>query len=215
MLNSRFERFRHFSFDLDGTLVDSVALMEKAWSTVNIETGIEIPFVRYKQFIGLPFEKILACLGVKEGRSEIRKIYFEKTASLATSIKAYEGAVRLLRWLDSQPDIIVSIITSKPNDNALQILDNLELPYAVLVGGDDLTFGKPYADPFNRVVDYMGLSPEDRLNSIYFGDVLSDFVFSINARIHYCHCNYGFYGNLPKLVRNSYMSIDSLNEVLS
>ena len=215
MLTPRFESFNHFVFDLDGTLINSLPVMSRAWEKVNEETGIDIPFIKYKQFVGLPFDKILDALKITEGRSEIRKLYFSTTSKLITEITVFDGASRLLNWLGAQGGINVSIITSKPHRNAEAVLQKLDLPYDILIGGDELPFGKPHADPFLQAESVLGLSSSNRCNTIYFGDTLSDLVFALNSGIYSCHCDYGFYGPLPVRIRNKLITVNSLNEVLA
>ena len=49
MLEREFDKYIHFSFDLDGTLIDSLMLMETAWGEVNKRTGIAIPFLNERK----------------------------------------------------------------------------------------------------------------------------------------------------------------------
>lgn len=214
MLEREFDKYIHFSFDLDGTLIDSLMLMETAWGEVNKRTGIAIPFLNYKRFIGLPFEQILVNLGIVEGVSEIKKIYFDTTASLVQEIKLFDGAADLLERLSSRSDVYVTIITSKPTENAKSILEIFDIPHSTLVGGDMTPFGKPFRDPFLRAEENLGISRDLRARTIYFGDMVNDFIFTRNCEIDYCHCNFGFHGPLSKHIRSSHMSIDSLRDII-
>jgi len=214
MLAPAFEKYSHFSFDLDGTLIDSLAMMEIAWETVNEKTGINIPFIRYKQSIGLPFDQILANVGVTEGNSEIKKIYFETTQSLVKSALIFEGAFDLLRALAQRENTVVSIITSKPISNAINLLDHFNLNYSSIAGGDSTVLGKPTFFPFLKIEKDLGLEKGLRASTVYFGDMLSDFVFATNCNITYCHCNFGFYGSLSSHIRSNYLSIGSWWDVL-
>jgi HAD superfamily hydrolase (TIGR01549 family) len=214
MLTSDFDNYSHFSFDLDGTLIDSLSIMEFAWETVNNKTGINIPFIRYKQSIGLPFDQILANIGVVEGKSEIRKIYFEATQSLAKTAKIYEGAAEVLHALAERKNTVVSIITSKPLANAMYLLNHFDLRYSGIIAGDSTELGKPSMAPFLKIEENLGLEKDLRVSTVYFGDMLSDFAFATNCNISYCHCNFGFYGHLSRRVRSPYLAIESWRDVL-
>ena len=127
MLNLSLKKYQHFSFDLDGTLVDSLDIMEIAWRNVIVETGISVPFIRFKKHIGLPFDVIMRHLDLVDVADEIAECYFKNTADLAPDIKVFEGAKAFLDFLGRQGKV-VSVITSKPRANAYQILDNNNYP---------------------------------------------------------------------------------------
>ena len=62
-------------FDLDGVLINSLKNMELSLNQTNKKLGLNLNFSEYKQFIGLPFEKIMNKIGIKKQINIIKKYY--------------------------------------------------------------------------------------------------------------------------------------------
>ena len=56
----------HISFDLDGTLINSIPLMKLSWENVNKKLNLGIGWENYKKNIGLPFSKICKNLSIEK-----------------------------------------------------------------------------------------------------------------------------------------------------
>ena len=100
-----------------------------------------------------------------------------------------------------------SLITSKPQRNVDKILKQLNLEFDVVVAADTLAIGKPSQDAFDLVRSKLNLS--DDIKAVYFGDVMSDIIFAVNADIDYCHCDFGAFGKLPNGIIPKVPSISS------
>jgi len=202
-------KYHHISFDLDGTLIDSLPVMETAWMETINKLHITTPFELYKKNIGLPFKSILNNLHLTEMFDEISKIYFKSTHENIDKIQLYKGVYELIDKIKDS-DKSISIITSKPRRNAEAIINKFNLNIDFLVAGDDTEYGKPFHDPFLLLKKY---SIECTEKTIYFGDTVNDLIFSVNSKIDYCHCNYGIEGPLSKFILPSPVNINSLTEV--
>ena len=53
-------------FDLDGVIIDSKNNMKISWETCCKKNNMNITFLSYFKFIGLPFKKILILLNIKK-----------------------------------------------------------------------------------------------------------------------------------------------------
>ncbi len=188
-------KYNHVSFDLDGTLVDSLDIMRKAWEVTVDKFHLHHDFFEYRQEIGLPFPAIMKSINIVDEDREIENFYFSQTEDLSEQIKVYEGAVEFIESLVLN-GISTSIITSKPRTNTETLLKQFNFKVDVLICGDDQIRAKPAAASMQHVRKELNL--REKASIIYFGDMLSDIVFSVNSKIDYCHCNFGIYGSLPR-----------------
>ena len=201
--------YRHFSFDLDGTLVDSLGVMRKAWEATVDEFHLSHDFSEYKREIGLPFPAIMKAIDIVDEEQEIEKFYFSQTEKMSESVRLIPGAYEFIGSVKSKGSD-VSIVTSKPRENAENLLGRLGVQVDLLVCGDDPVGSKPSASPMQYIRSELEISDQD--SSIYFGDMIIDLVFSVNSGIDYCHCNFGIGGRLSELLLPRPLSIDSWND---
>ena len=71
-------KIKHISFDLDGTLINSIPAMQQAWSETMLELGLAVGFDQYKKYIGLPFSSIMKKLNLDKIEKKNRNIVFSK-----------------------------------------------------------------------------------------------------------------------------------------
>lgn len=86
-------KYAHVSFDLDGTLIDTLDVMRMAWEATTDKFHLYHDFSEYRQEIGLPFPVIMKSMGIIDEEGEIESFYFYQTEQLADQIRAYDGAV--------------------------------------------------------------------------------------------------------------------------
>lgn len=167
----------HISFDLDGTLIDSIPLMKASWENVCSTLGLKIGWSVYRNNIGLPFDRICENLDILSIKDEVRELYFEFNKRNVDMIKPMQGLEECLRWLDVNK-VEWSIITSKPKYTTTDILNRFQLTPKVLVTADDTLTGKPTTAPAQLLKS--NLDSSDR-NFFYVGDTLIDHLFAINS----------------------------------
>lgn len=202
--------YQHISFDLDGTLINSLPVMEFAWNEVSGSLGLNVPFTEYKNQIGKPFKQIMENLDIKDDWGEIERLYFEVTGASVEKIALFDGADAMINGL-KRAGKSTSLITSKPQRNVNKILERLNLEFDVVVAADTVAIGKPGQDSFDLVRSELGLA--DDSTAVYFGDVLNDIIFAVNAGIDYCHCDFGAFGELPEGIIPKVPSISSWNDL--
>ena len=142
---------QHISFDLDGTLIDSLNIMETAWNSVRAQFGINTPFSEYRSLIGLPFPKIMELLHLSRIGDQIAGVYFGETAKHSRNIKFLPTAKNTLDTLRHRGHS-VSIITSKPRASAQEVCSKLSIEVDMLICGDDQVVGKPHASVANPLL---------------------------------------------------------------
>ncbi|RDL44060.1 hypothetical protein DN730_10510 [Marinomonas piezotolerans] len=202
----------HFSFDLDGTLIDSIPLMKFSWERVNDHFGFGIDWVSYKENIGLPFLEICRNLGIEKYYNEVQEYYFNSNLNNIQKIEPMPGLAYLASELKKR-EISWSIITSKPSKTAEPILKRFELTPDLLVCSDHVSMGKPYKYAARSIIEHGNYS-----EVYYVGDSIVDFLFSIN-------CNFNFIQYTPDcddshflvdsfdMIRNHRIIVSSLYEV--
>ena len=200
---------RHVSFDLDGTLINSFATMKIAWEEATSELGIHCGFAEYRRYVGLPFPKILALLGLTNFKIELNELYFANTRRLYDQIPLIDGADEILHWCRAQ-GLGSSIITSKPRQNSELILQKMGFEVDRLVCGDDLTRGKPDPMAGRLLCEAFGLEPAQVL---YVGDAIFDFQFALNTGMDFLLFDNHGDNRLPANMLNPVKSVARLSDI--
>jgi beta-phosphoglucomutase family hydrolase len=155
-------------FDLDGTLVDNMALHAEAFAEFMTRRGLppldEAQRARldgrrntdiFPDILGreLPREELISVSNEKE--SLYRTLSRGRLAPLA-------GLDRLLAILDAS-GIPIAIATSGPADNVRHTLAELGLAERIttIVRGDQVTRGKPHPDIFIAAAGRLGVPPQE------------------------------------------------------
>jgi len=201
---------RHFSFDLDGTLVDSIKVMKIAWTEVREQLDIDVPFSVYQNYIGLPFDKIMRSLDLQDSVNEIKEIYFNSSMKNHRLVNFYPDAITFLGNLRGY-DKYISIITSKPRLSAENLLSNLGFQPDLLICGDDSLRGKPDQSVMLEALD---ISNSKVSECIYFGDMFSDFVFSLNSEVDYIHLQRPDQKRMPSTIRNNISTVSDFGSIV-
>jgi len=164
-------------FDLDGTLIDSVAAITESVNVALREMGIpeKDPAVVFRM-LGKPFErKCLEFIGAADDdvverfvtlfRAHYRQICLESTRLLP-------GGELTLRYLAARP-VALGVATTKPREFAEMILTHLECRqfFSVVIGPEDVENVKPDPEPVEKAARRLGVSPAD---CVYVGDTPID-----------------------------------------
>lgn len=142
-------------FDMDGTLVDSNAVVETMWAAFAREHGLDVGAVLEFSH-GTPSTATLARF-LPEG--EDFNEWFARISAWESEhfgdVAAMPGAVALVESLDPER---WAVVTSALADAARIRLATVGLPVPrVLVGADDLTRGKPSPDGFLAAAERLGV----------------------------------------------------------
>lgn len=168
-------------FDLDGTLLDSVALIVDSYQhTFRTMLGHSWDdVVEIRSWIGTPlvvvFERILP------GRAEeMIDVYTRwNIANTPRYVRPYPGVLDMLTALtDAGVDIGVATSKRRPAAEAGMAHAGLTDRVPLLVTGDDTTTFKPEPEPLRKAVSLLGGHPE---TSAYVGDAVVDIRAARNA----------------------------------
>ncbi|HEY2055334.1 MAG TPA: HAD-IA family hydrolase [Solirubrobacterales bacterium] len=140
--------------DLDGTLIDSVASSERAWTALARRRGLDEDET-HRFAMGRPTRETIALLVPEEERVAEQGQVDRDEVDDAGTVVAYPGAAELLAG-----PIRVAIVTSGSSELATARLRGagLEQP-AVLITADSITRGKPDPEPFLLGAEGLGVDP--------------------------------------------------------
>lgn len=147
-------------FDLDGTLVDSTASVERNWARLADRLGR--PFAELEPLIhGIPAAQVLRMLDPAMPEDEIagHAQFLQDGESTDTGdVLAQPGA---LTMLDGLPTSRWAIVTSGSLRLATARMTAAAIPRPrVLVTADDVAIGKPAPDPYLAGARAIGFPPE-------------------------------------------------------
>lgn len=153
--------FGAFLFDMDGTILSSIAATERVWSTWANRYGLDLATflptihgVRASETIGR-----LNLPGV-DPRAEA-DILLQAELADVEGIVPIEGAIAFLAAL---PADRWAVVTSAPRELAKRRLAAAGIPLPpLMVSGEDVTRGKPAPDCFLLAASKLGQKPEDCL----------------------------------------------------
>jgi len=172
-----------FLFDLDGTLVDSLPVVERSWCHWADRHGIDhqdvLNFIHGKQAI-TSLRHFLPGRSEEEIQSEFT--YLEQIEAADTDgIVALPGAIELLRHLN-EAHIPWAIVTSGsiPVAHARHKAAGLPLP-EVFVTAERVKRGKPEPDAFLLGAELLGLHPAD---CVVVEDAAAGVLAGLNAGSH-------------------------------
>lgn len=189
-----------FLFDLDGTLVDSVADLATAVNLLRAELSLPplgIPTVRGYVGDGATF---LVKRSLPDGffsDTRLQRFLALYAEHLLETTQVYPG---IREFLDERKagGARMAVVTNKPHRLSTRLLTGLALNdyFPVVVGGDSLSQKKPDPLPILFALEQLGASSE---RAILIGDHHTDLAAGRAAGIYTCFCSWGIGhdGGLP------------------
>lgn len=154
-------------FDMDGTLVDNMGFHATAWLEMAARLGVEgVTVERFEtHYAGQRNEEIFPDLLQRAiAPDELARLAEEKEQlyrDRATPyLKEVAGLTPFLELLDGR-GVKLAVATAAPPKNrelALRVLQ-FEKRFAVVVGAEDVTRGKPHPDLYLAAAERLGLAP--------------------------------------------------------
>lgn len=177
-------------FDLDGTLISTLALHRAAWSATGKKFGVAISEEMLENQSGMADEKASLMMLPKEKRSLLQKFVAAKQKYVRENIKKaslFPGEVSAISDL-IQKGYRVSICTSAYKFFVKKVL-NLSPSLRKVIGGNIVwremyARAKPSPDCLNLTLKKMGLASSQ---ACYVGDVLSDYQTSLKAKVRFVY----------------------------
>ncbi len=140
-------------FDLDGTLVDTPALLLESFGTVCGARGVQIDRIFARSLIGKPLDILFPLLLPKADEQTLGsaiadfRAHFAAAALPRAQSIVFPGMDELLGSLRSK-GILLGVVTSKITASAVELLDasGLSVHFSTVVGHDLAAAGKPAPD---------------------------------------------------------------------
>lgn len=138
-------------FDMDGTLVDSHAVVERVWREWALKRGVATDKVLAASHGRRTHEtvQLFAPVGTDIDR-EASELEAEETADV-DGITAIPGASQLLRWIPAADWAVVTSATRQLASRRL-LAAGLPLP-GVLITAEDVSRGKPHPQGYLAAID--------------------------------------------------------------
>lgn len=179
-------------FDMDGTLVDSERVGQKAWAATADEMGIDIPEDLVRSFIGRPSHSCRALLAEHLGGDvDLADRVFDLHIELflrfvETDLELKPGAIEVLEAL-KEAGYPLAIATSTARVRAVPRLERFDMLkyFDSVTCGDEIENGKPAPDIFIESARRLGVDPaacaviEDSHNGVRSGYAAGAQVFMV------------------------------------
>lgn len=158
-------------FDLDGVIVDSLAVMRRAFEAAYAEVvgSGPPPFEEYSRHLGRYFPDIMRIMGLPP---EMEDPFVRESARLSHLVRLFPGVPDMLRGLRER-GLGLTIATGKAGGRARSLLAELGVLHHFdhVVGSDEVPRPKPAPDIVQRGLALLGVEPGD---AIMVGDAPTD-----------------------------------------
>ncbi|WP_236043901.1 HAD family hydrolase [Streptomyces pilosus] len=181
------EAVRVLLLDLDGVLVDTRPVMERAWHQVRADHSLHMPFEEYERHLGRPFADIMEQLGLADAEP-IHLTYSKASTDASHLARQFDGVAEVLHAF-AAADWRMGIVTSKPLERATPLLAQLGVPFATVHTPNGVGRGRPAPDPIMLALIDLGADPADAL---YVGDMAVDQEAASRAGVSYVHAGWGY-----------------------
>ncbi|MCC5844142.1 MAG: HAD family phosphatase [Verrucomicrobia bacterium] len=162
-LNDQSGAYKAVLFDMDGTLIDTERIGAASWDHAGAEMGLTVPEVVKRRMVGRTLPDIHAI--VREGMPEVdsdrllaraNHHYHRLVTEAPPPVKA--GARELLEWLRAR-GVPMAVATSSRRVQAEDKLGRTGLRnfFEVIVGGDEISRGKPDPEIFLVAAERLGV----------------------------------------------------------
>lgn len=206
-------------FDLDGTLVDSVADIALSLNRGLADLGLPaVSIEQVKTWVGRGASRLVYCVLEHQRQSpdlhdellaRFMARYQESVCEVST---VYPGGRDLLLACKAA-GIRLACVTNKPYAPAKALLEALDIlqPFDLLLGGDSLPHKKPHPLPLQHCLQHFGLKPAEAL---MVGDSRNDVEAARAAGVKVVAVPWGYNHGEPIMAAQPDWLVDSLTELL-
>lgn len=205
---------RAFVFDLDGTLIDSkLDLVNSVNAMLRQTSRPELPVDLVASYVGHGAPRLIASvLGPESSEADRRQgleLFLANYRDHCLDFtRPYPGVIEGLRSLAPLP---LSVLTNKPIDLSLRILDGLGLSgfFRSSYGGDSFSTKKPDPAGVLQILRELGVPPAE---TAMVGDSDVDIQTARNASMKAVAVSYGF-GKYDRIANPADIYVDRLDDL--
>jgi pyrophosphatase PpaX len=159
--------FAAYLFDLDGTLIDSVALILGSFHhTRERHYGDRLPDDYYLTTLGMPLRDSFAKMAAspEEVEALVRTYVDYNLMHHDSMVRPYDGVVAMVGAL-TRRRARLALVTSKLRETAIRGLTvaGVEGAFELVVAADDVKHGKPDPEPVLLALEMLGVRAEETL----------------------------------------------------
>ncbi|MBE9168481.1 HAD-IA family hydrolase [Pleurocapsales cyanobacterium LEGE 06147] len=172
-------------FDLDGTLVNTDPLHFAIWQDLLTQFKLDIDRNFYQQHIsGRTNAEILQDILPQLSFQEASQFALDKEIrfrELAQELQPMPGLERMLAWIETN-NLKTAVVTNAPRDNAIHMLDVLQLSsvFPLVILAEDAPPGKPDPAPYQLALSRLNVESKE---AIAFEDSASGIRAAVGAGI--------------------------------
>lgn len=206
-------------FDLDGTLVDSVADIALALNRALQDLGMAaVSELQVRHWVGRGASRLIYCVLEHQQQAPTRhdellaRFMARYQAAVCAASTVYPGVHELLAACKAA-GIKLACVTNKPYAPAKALLEALDLlpAFELLLGGDTLPHKKPHPQPLLHCLQYFAIPAEAAL---MVGDSRNDVEAARAAGVRVLALPWGYNHGEPIAATRPDWLVDSLTELL-
>lgn len=170
-------------FDMDGTLVDSIPAWHRTFNqALGSQGGSPVSYEYFvSDILGQSTEADIARFFPKLKVDDLVHLYDMFFPQNLAAVKLFPSTLEVLDFLDAR-DIRKAVVTNTPRELMLMTLEKVGIAdrFDVVVGGSDVSVGKPDPEMIHKCLGELGLSGD---NVLLVGDTMSDVNAGLNSGV--------------------------------
>lgn len=182
-------RAKAILFDLDGTLLDSVAVILKSFREVFEAMGLPFDEGFVRRHVGVPLRVQGKFFGGERAQEFVERYKVIYKGYHHLDHQLFPGTIEMLDAV-RESGCRTAVVTSKSTPSAHRTTQGAGIAdkFDAIVTADDVTHPKPHPEPLLRGVEMLGVTPRE---AIYVGDALSDVASARDAGLQMAAVSWG------------------------
>lgn len=206
------KKYKYVLFDWDGCLAKTLEVWLEVFQEELRQREIVVPDTAVAAKLG--HRDLGEHFGVKDDEFFVSTV-IEKAHKKLQQVELYEGATRLLRYLQSD-GYITALVSSSPRPVLEKGVEfhSFESFFPTIVSGDDVTKYKPDPQPLQMALEAIGGNKE---SAVMIGDTANDILaahnFGIDSILVFPEVHHAFYDKEALLASRPTHVVDSLDKI--
>jgi beta-phosphoglucomutase-like phosphatase (HAD superfamily) len=171
ILNKNLDNYKALIFDLDGTLLDSMPLHNKAWIEAFRDFGATVTEEFLQETAGMASQRIVTVVNERQQKKldpkAVADVKRNKYLSTLELVKIVEPVFAIIKHYYKK--VPLGVITGGSHAVVDQLLVKLKLDhyFEAIICADDTKLGKDSVEPYELMGKMIGVSPKE---SLFFDD---------------------------------------------